>query len=715
MAQKNENSVVAGVAFVAFAQLIVKSSGWDQMRREVLKDAVYGVFMNNLVKSLEEAPVHATQDLLKALFIVLRGNLKSRIPVERLLRILLGAMDRTQQVRGKAGLKIYQDAARCVPLIIDSGSTWAALLEQVSVAMHHILGRLYEGYDDEVSTVRHLLPKVSLGDAGAQKPLIIELWSLDSESRIDVTVALHRVTVLSHMLQFLMAAPLNFSVDVPVLDLLVVVRHLLLLDGTRASPALNGLQASDVLLAAPILHQCAHLVLETMIRQFKSRLFPFVVPVCDIVMFELSATRNAVASPALASPDVQSSLHRLVTSLIEVFQGAVTGICGAALQICLDDLQLDHASSSAPGATGAYAAPNAANAAISSSSSSNDATTSKANTQTKQNPNKKKAAAKALSDPRAHINAEALTAAAGPEAAIASKPDFLRLSSLRCLQTAFTHLGAQLDDELRASIDKTIIGLCITMTRHRNLPLWRKAAFEPAFANAQIRLGLYKVLLASSISTGRLQTPALPFAVEYLSAGCNDPDASVAAACTEALSVVHTVMHPRVPLLPPSIVDEQRTSKLSVAGILAHQSEQLLLQQHEERTLQLLQRSGRRSREGDYDDLDDERPAKKFSPAMNVDGSSSESNGKKGVEKSNVPSFLDTMSQVGAEAQQRGESIANTASALAPPSEHTVLFKSDENSKPKKAEAATATSGSAGMDVDVDIVDDGPDSEDEDM
>lgn len=690
--KKNENEVVTGVAFVAFAHLIVKACGWDQMRREVLKDPVYGVFMNNLVKNLEECPIQASQDFLKALFVVLRGNLKSRIPVDRLLRILLSAMDRSQKAPGKLGLKIYQDALRCVPLVIDSGSTWAALLEHVIVAIHHILGQLYAGFDDEISIIRHLLPKLApAGEGESKKPFLVELWALDS-AKFDVAEALHRTTALSHLLQFLMAAPLNFTVDVPVFDLLVAVRHLILLDGTRASTSLQGMTMADLFLAVPMLHQCAYLVLETMVRQFKSRLYPFIVPLADLVSFELIATRNAVAAPALASPDVQTSLHNLVTAFFEVFQGAVAGLSNNSLQVCLDDLQLDSASNAA------YAAPNAANAAISSATKS---TKTDANG-VKQNPNKKKAAAKALSDPRAHINAEALTAAAGPEAATTSKPDHLRLAAAKCLQAAFTNLGALLDDELRAIVDKTVIGLCITLSRHRNMPLWRRSQFEPAFANPEIRIAIYRILLTSAISTGRLQTPVLPFAAQYLNCGLTDPDTRVSAMCSEGLNIINTVIHPRVPLLPPSITDEQRSSQLSVNSILAQQSEAMLLQQHEERTLMLLQRSqGRRTREGDSEDMDDERPTKKVATSE-LSGSS----------KSHVPSFLDTMSQVSSEAAQRGENIATTASALAPQSEHTVLFKSSQNGSNKAKEPTTSITG---MDVDVDIVDDGPDSEDEDM
>ena len=700
--QKTEHDVVTGVAFVAFAQLIVKAAGWDQMRREVLKDAVYGVFMNNLVRNLEESPVHASQDLLKALFIVLRGNLKSRIPIDRLLRILLTVMDRSQQVPGKLSLKLYQDALRCVPLIIDSGSTWAALLEHIAVAIHNILGRLYSGFDDEIAIVRHLLPKLAPTEEESKKPFIVELWNLNSTTKFDIAESLHRVTVLSHLLQYLMAAPLNFTVDVPVFDLLVVVRHLILLDGTRASTSLQGMTTADLFLAVPILHQCAYLVLETMIRQFKSRLYPFIVPLADLVSFELSATRNSVAAPALASPDVQASLHNLVASFIEVFQGGVVGLTNIALQTCLDDLQLDHASSN-----GAYSAPNAANAAIAS-------TTTAPSSEPKQNPNKKKAAAKALSDPRAHINAEALTAASGPETATATKPDNLRLAALNCLQVAFSHLGALLDDDLRSNIDKSIVGLCITISRHRNAPLWRRSQFEPAFINPEIRMGIYRILLASAISTGRLQTPVLPFAAQFLNFGLSDPDTRVSSVCAEALNFINTVIHPRVPLLPPSIADEARSSQLSVASILAHQSEKLLMQKHEETTLMLLQRTqARRSREGDSEDMDDERPTKKIA-LSDASGSSVAHRS----EKSQVPSFLDTMSQVNSEAAQRGENIAATASALAPQSEHTVLFKSEQNgSNAKENGIATkeVSTSITGMDVDVDIVDDGPDSEDEDM
>lgn len=657
------------------------------MRREVLKDPIYGVFMNNLVRNLEECPIQASQDFLKALFVVLRGNLKSRIPVDRLLRILLSAMDRSQNAPGKLGLKIYQDALRCVPLVIDSGSTWAALLEHVIVAIHHILGQLYTGFDDEITIIRHLLPKIApVAEGEAKKPFLVELWALDS-SKFDVAEALHRTTVLSHLLQFLMAAPLNFTVDVPVFDLLIVARHLILLDGTRASTSLQGMTMADLFLAVPMLHQCAYLVLETMVRQFKSRLYPFIVPLADLVSFELTATRNAVAAPSLASPDVQASLHNLVTAFFEVFQGAVAGLSNNALQVCLEDLQLDSASSN-----GAYAAPNAGVSSAANSKTDKNGV--------KQNPNKKKAAAKALSDPRAHINAEALTAAAGPEAATTSKPDHLRLAAINCIQAAFTNLGSLLDDELRAVIDKTVIGICITLSRHRNMPLWRRAQFEPAFANPEIRMGIYRILLASSISTGRLQTPVLPFAIQYLNCGLNDPDSRVSAMCTEALNVVNTVIHPRVPLLPPSITDEQRSSQLSVNSILAQQSEKMLLQQHEERTLMLLQQQRtRRTRESESEDMDDERPTKKVATAELSS-------------KSHIPSFLDTMSQVNSEAAQRGENIATTASALAPQSEHTVLFKSSQNGT---KEAKEPTSSITGMDVDVDIVDDGPDSEDEDM
>lgn len=701
--QKSENEVVVGVAFVAFAQLIVKASGWDQMRREVLKDPVYGVFMNNLVKNLEECPVSASQDLLKALFIVLRGNLKSRIPVDRLLRILLTTMDRCQHVTGQLSVKIYQDALRCVPLVIDSGSTWAALLEHIAVAIHHILGSLYAGFDDEISIIRHLLPKLAPAEGDAKKPFIIEVWALeDGSTKCNVPEALHRITVLSHLLQYLMAAPINYTVDVPVFDLLTVVRHLILLDGTRSSTSLQGMSTADLFLAVPLLHQCAYLVLETMIRQFKSRLFPFVVTLADLVSFEINSTRNTVAAPALCSPDVQASLHNLVASFFEVFQGGVVGLSNNALQVCLEDLQLDSSSSSG----GAYAAPNAANAAISAATPTIDVKG------VKQNPNKKKAAAKALSDPRAHINAEALNAAAGPEAATSSKPDHLRLAAINCLQVAFSQLGALLDDDLRANVDKTVIGLCITLSRHRNMPLWRRAQFEPAFANPDIRIGIYRILLASAISTGRLQTPVLPFAAQYLNFGLSDPDTRVSSLCAEALNIVNTVIHPRVPLLPPSIVDEQRSSQLSVNSILAQQSEKLLLQQHEERTLMLLQRTqARRSREGESSDMDDERPTKKIATSE-IDGSSRS-------DKSHVPSFLDTMSQVNSEAAQRGETIATTASALANQNEHTVLFKSAKNGSKSKGTAsngaAEPSSSITGMDVDVDIVDDGPDSEDEDM
>jgi len=687
------------VAFVAFAELIVRACSWDQMRRDVLKDGVYGVFMNGLVKSLEERSAANSQDLLKALYVVLKGNLKSRIPVDRLLRILLSIMASSQQVAGKLGIQLYQDAARCVPMIVDSGSTWAAVLEHVIVALHHVLEHtLYHGFDDEKSLIRTMLPKVVQEEGELKKPLIIELWNLGIDSKVDVTVSMHRVTILCHMIQFLLASPLNYTVDVPILELLVVVRHLVLLDGTRSSSSpVHGLSASDLLLVVPMLHQCAYLILETMVRQFRSRLFPFIVQIADLVTFEISATRNSVASPCLAIPDVQSSVHRLVSCMIEVFECGVLGITQNALQNCLDDLQLDSSGS------GQLSAPESTNSTATETASSST---------TKVNPNKKKAAAKALSDPRAHVNAEALTSATGTEIASSSKPDSLRLSAINCLQTALSHLGASLNDELRASIDRTIIGLCLTMTRHKNLPLWRRSQFEPAFANPQIRIGLYQILLSSSMSTGRLQTPSLPFATQFMNFGLTDPDSRVASFCSQSLGVLLTIMHPRVPLLPPSIASEQRTSNLSTHGILTHQSELLMLQQHEERTLAMLQRSqGRRVREGENEDMEDDRPTKKqmfsgFDASNAVHHSAASSSSA----PSQVPSFLTALNQAAPDIQKRLDDSQS--------SEHTVLFKTPS--------APTATGNvtngmvydlldnqSSSMAVDVDIVDDGPDSEDE--
>jgi len=705
--QKSENELVQGIAFVSFAELIVRASTWDQMRREVLKDAVYGVFMNGVVKSLEERPIESNQEVLRALFVVLNANLKSRIPTDRLLRILLSIMSSSQKVPGKLGLQLYQDAAKCVPLVIDSGSTWAALLEHVIVAIHHILENLYHGFDDEKSLIRTLLPKVMDADGDGKKPFIIELWNLHSDSRVDITTTMHRVTILCHMIQFLLSSPLNFTVDVPVLELLVVVRHLIVLDGTRASPAhLHGLSMSDLLLAVPMLHQCAYLILETMVRQFRSRLFPFIVQIADLVVFEMSSTRNPIAAPCLAVPDVQSAVHRLVSVLLEVFQCGVIGIAQHALQHCLDDLQLDVSS-------GALAAPSA------SSKGDINAPSNASSSTSKQNPNKRKAAAKALSDPRAHINAEALTSA--QSSLIGHKPDSLRISALLCLQIALDHLGSSINDELRASIDKTVVGLCITMTRHKNLPLWRRSQFEPAFSNPQVRIGIYQVLLASSISTGRLQTPVLPFANQFISVGQNDPDSRVASFCAHALDVLLTVIHPRVPLLPPSIAAEQRSSKLSTHSILSHQSELAMLHQHEERTLELLQRSqGRRAREGESEDMDDDRPTKKHMPAgfessnvLHHNGASSSSSS--APTSSSTTSFLATLSQSAPDVQQRMDLSSSATS-----SEHTVLFKttdakkpSNTSTKPHPAEPMENPTASTSMAVDVDIVDDEPDSEDE--
>ena len=696
--------MVQGLVYVALAQLIVRASSWDQMRREVLKDGVYGVFMNGVVKCLEERPIASNQEVLKALYTVLKANLKSRVPTDRLLRILFSIMGSSQTVPGKLGLQLYQDAAKCVPLVIDSGSTWAALLEHVVVAIHHILENLYHGFTQEQALMRSLLPKVLNSEGEDKKLFIIELWGLDSNARVDVTVTMHRVTVLCHMIQFLLSSPLNFTVDVPILELLVVVRHLILLDGTRVSPSpVHGLTMSDLILAVPMLHQCAHLILETMVRQFRSRLFPFLVQIADLVSFEMSATRNPVAAPCLASPAVQSSVHHLVATLLEVFQCGVVGITQHALQHCLDDLQLEASSTS-------LGAPSSTKTVAADASSSSTA---------KQNPNKKKAATKALSDPSAHVNAVALTAASGVEAAIGTKPDSLRISALHCLQTALNTLGSSINDELRASIDKTLVGLCITMTRHKNLPLWRRSQFEPAFTNPQVRIGIYEVLLASTLSTGRLQTPVLPYANQFINVGLNDPDSRVAAFCDHALDVILNVIHPRIPLLPPSIAMEQRTSKLSTTSILNHQSERLMLQQHEERTLELLQRTqGRRSREGDNDDMEDDRPTKKHmpagfdtSPAVHHSGTSSSS-------ASTSSSFLANLHQAAPDMQQRMD-VGSAASSIAPSSEHTVLFKnstsstSESNTRSQISEQKENPSASTSMAVDVDIVDDGPDSEDE--
>jgi hypothetical protein len=688
--KKTENEVVSGVALVAFANLIVKASTWDQTRRDVLKDAVYGSFMNSLVRSLEERPIGASQDVMKALYIVLKANLKSRIPLERLLQVLLTILDKAQTMPGKLGLQIYQDAARCIPLLMDSGSTWGALVEHIVVTTHYILEKLYVGFDDELSLIRNLLPK-TLEDQGVNKGLFFVAWKMKESSNEDLSVSLHRVTILTHLLQLLMSAPLNYSVDVPVFELLIIVRHLMLLDGTRASSSpSHGLSGADLLHAAPLLHQCAHIVLETMIRQFRSRLFPFVKQIADLVNYELATSRNFASAPSLATPDVQASLHRLITALLEVFKTSVVGITSDAVQLALEDLQLDNAS------TGAFAALKSETEPVSAATAS----------QPKQNPNKKKAANKALSDPSAHVNAEALTAATGATTATSSKPISLRLAAFDCLQSALTHMGAFISDDVRASIDKSILGLCITMTRHQNAPLWRKSQFEPAFAHPAIRLGLYRTLLASAISTGRLQTPVLPYAAQYLTFGLNDPDGRVASACTQAMDVLNVVLHPRVPLLPPSITAEQRTSQLSTQGILAHQSEKQLLQLHEEKTLMLLQRTqGRRGREGEGEGMEDDRPTKKqlpvdFEPSSAIHRDSSAS------KSSNTSSS----SALGPKAELNGK-----GSAAVSATERTVLFKSTpaKEQKPNPSDLEENPTATNMMAVDVDIVDDEPDSEDE--
>jgi hypothetical protein len=227
------------------AELIVASQPWPDIRREMMKENIFGAFMAAQLRCIED-PVLAQQDgVLVSLYKILNtihNNNRIRTAVVRLAPALFKLMDYEHGHTSSHAIK-------CLSLLPDSNRTWVNIMEQLIDALHLILHQVYVGFDED-----KVFLDVGVLQEGEAPSVLRSTWQLtnvdEQYRRVSPAAAQRRIERLVALLVGMLSHSYGFGVSVPINQLMDVVDHLLVLDGSvlvrcRRSLALFSLACAE--------------------------------------------------------------------------------------------------------------------------------------------------------------------------------------------------------------------------------------------------------------------------------------------------------------------------------------------------------------------------------------------------------------------------------------------------------------------------------------
>lgn len=527
-----------GKCFVSAAFIIQKGTNWPDIRRDVLKDAIFNTYLNSLLKTIDERP-NATSELLYSLtmFLKLINHSKLKSLFENIVKLCFNLLYKlSTNVNQK---KTIQEVIVCLSLAPITENGYEYIMQQLILGIHALLNRIYIGYEEDNKPFLNI-------DLNKSKFQIIELWQLENlqqQYSIDINVYLNRIRILIQSIILILGSGYNFVVPVAIDELLNIARHLCLLDGSQLKPTNElSLSTPELIMAIPQLHILGYKLMESCILNLKSSIYPYVNHFEKIISLELNMSRNPLCI-AMATEEVKIAQYKLLRKMINTFKAGLYSLSISVLNFVLDELKLQD------------------------DTEYSTITSKNANTielLTDQDNSKKRS----HSSTSSQIHPESLNTNQNTENEwIKIRPiesDSLRIQCYKTLESILYQVGGIMEETQRNKIDTLLLFHFLTMHRFRSTPMWSKTIYPLAFTNHKIRLLMYEVMIASILSSGKKQSTILPYAIRFLNSGIADYAESVSNYCSNAILICNSIIHPKIPLLHPTISREERSNFLSL-------------------------------------------------------------------------------------------------------------------------------------------------------
>lgn len=523
-----------GKSFVAAAFIIQKGTNWPDIRRDVLKDAIFSTFLNSLLKAVEERS-NATTELIYSLTMLLKmiNHSKLKSLFENIVKLCFNLMFKLSF--NENYMKLIQEVIVCLSLTPTTENGYEYIMNQLILGMHALLNRIYIGFEEDNKQFLDI-------DLNKSKFLLVDAWKLDNlqqEYNINTNVYLNRLKILVQSIILLLGTGYNFVVPFAFDKLLNLVRHLCLLDGSQLKPTKElSLSTPELIMVIPQLHILGYKLMESFLINLKNSIYPYISHFEKFITLEFNMSRNSLCF-AMGTEDVKIAQYKLLRKMISTFKAGIYPQIKNILKFTLDELKLKDDTE--------YSTITSKSSNTIELISDQDTTKKRSHSSTQINPE------------TLGTNYENEWMKIRP-----IESDAIRIQCYKTIEALFYHIGGVIDETQRKTIDTLLLFQFITMNRFRSTPMWSKTIYPLAFSNHKIRLLMYKVMTASILTSGKKQSTILPYAIRFFNTGINDYAQQVSEYCTKGILICNSIIHPKVPLLHPTISKDERSNFLSL-------------------------------------------------------------------------------------------------------------------------------------------------------